>query len=212
MDAKALSISSGKSGKRAETPTHAATGSTPERIAEAAYDLLRTGGVSAFSLRAVAKRANVRLASVQYHFPSLSALAQAIIHLNRRKYFEAYERAAASAETPRDRLTAVIRFNLQDIQSSETRRFFVHFWSLLESIDGYSGDLLAALYAPQFEMLAAHITDLHPELPRSETAIRAQLIGALIEGMFITLPPVGGGAATQRQALDLCLSIADGTY
>lgn len=215
MEVKDLSVAAELSRKAPATATRGQSG-TAERIAQAAFDLLRTGGVSGFSLRSVAKLANVRLGSVQYHFPSLRELAQAIIQLNRRKYGEEYQRAAAGASTPRDRLTAVIRFNLRDIQSSDTRRFFVHFWSFLESIDGYSGDLLAALYAPQFEMLAAHVAELHPDLPQTEANSRAQLIGALIEGIFITLPTVdsrgNAPAVSEERALDLCLAIADGTH
>lgn len=188
---------------------------TADTIAEAAYDLLMTGGVNAFSLRAVAKRAKLRLASVQYHYPSLRSLAEAIIALNRKRYREAYERVAAPPRAAaRDRLRSVIEYNLQDIQSSDTRRFFVHFWSLLESIDGYSGDLLAELYEAQFEMLAERISEVHPGVTSVEARTRAELIGALIEGMFITLPRLDSrtrsSGLTHSQGLDLCLAIADG--
>lgn len=188
---------------------------TAARITQAAYDLLRTEGLSEFSLRGIAKRAGVRLASVQYHFPSLEDLVRDIIALNARKYAEDYERAIGSRDgTPRDRLEAVIAFNLEDIQSRETRRFFIHLWSLLESLDGFSGSLLAELYAAQFALLSERVEELHPRLDPDEARRRAELIAALIEGMFITLPHTGdsrsGFDIVQRRAVRLCMAIADG--
>ena len=66
---------------------------TAARIVEAAYQLLRTGSLSDYSMRAIAKRAGVRLASVQYHFPTMEHVVRAIVTLNARKYADGYERA-----------------------------------------------------------------------------------------------------------------------
>ena len=189
---------------------------TAARIIEAAYDLLRTGSLTEFSMRGIAKRANVRLASVQYYFPATEDLVRAVIDLNARKYAEEYQRAIGSrGGSARERLEAVIAFNLEDIQSSATRRFFINLWPLLESLDGFSGSLLAELYSHQFALLGERLKELHPKLDDSEARYRAELIAALIEGMFITLPQTETGhdfELVQQRAVRLCMAIADGRY
>lgn len=42
---------------------------TADKIVEAAYPLLQTGGAAEWSLRNVADRAGIRLANLQYYFP-----------------------------------------------------------------------------------------------------------------------------------------------
>jgi AcrR family transcriptional regulator len=189
---------------------------TAARIVEAAYRLLRTQGLGEFSMRRVAKEANVRLAGVQYYFPAMQDLVREIIALNARLYSDAYHRAvAAHGRDARGRLEAIIAFNLDDIQDIETRGFFIHLWSLLETLDGFSGSLLAELYEAQFALLRERIVDLHPRINASEAQRRAELVAALIEGMFITLPKTGADSGFDRvkeSAMQLCLAIADGDY
>lgn len=202
-------------GNRRRTATRKGGRETAARIVEAAHDLLRTDGLSAFSMRGIAKRADVRLASVQYHFPTMEHLVRALIALNTRRYTEDYRRAVESRSgSPRERLEAVIAFNLEDIQESDTRRFFIHLWPLLESLDGFSGSLLIELYSAQFALLSERISDLHPDLAPAEAKRRAELIAALIEGMFITLPPTKETRRDldilQKRAIRLCMAIADG--
>ncbi len=213
----------GFSGRGPETGTARRTAvrqggrETAARIVEAAYDLLRTGGLTEFSLRGIAKRANVRLASVQYYFPTMEHVVREIIALNARKYADQYRRAIGmKAGSARERLEAVIAFNLEDIQTPETRRFFIHLWPLLESLDGFSGSLLAELYSHQFALLSERVKDLHPRLDDAEAKRRSELIAALIEGMFITLPQAGDDSPdfelVQKRAVRLCMAIADGKY
>ena len=189
---------------------------TAARIVEAAYQLLRTEGRGEFSMRRVARQADVRLASVQYYFPAMPDLVRAIIALNARLYTDAYRLAVStSGGDARARLEAVLAFNLDDIQQVETRRLFIHLWSLLESLDGFSGSLLAELYQPQFTLLSERILDLHPGIDRAEAQRRAELVAALIEGMFITLPKTEAACGFDRvkdSAMRLCLAIADGDY
>lgn len=189
---------------------------TSSRIVEAAYRLLRTGPLTSFSLRATARAANVRLAGVQYYFPSMADLVRGIIALNARLYADAYREAVARAETPRARFEAVIRFNLRDIQQTDTRRFFVQLWALMESLDGFSGSLLNELYAAQVALLGERIAELHPRIDEREARRRAELVAALIEGMFITLPEAGERPdafdARRETILRLCSALADGRY
>lgn len=188
---------------------------TAARIVAAAYELLRSERFSAFSMRGIAKRAEVRLASVQYHFPTMEDLIRALIALNTRRYTDAYRTAVENrGDSARERLEAVIAFNLEDIQKSDTRRFFIRLWPLLESLDDFSGSLLTELYSAQFALLSERIRDAHPEIVPAEAKRRAELVAALIEGMFITLPPTKETRPQRnilrKRAIRLCMAIADG--
>ncbi|WP_136163063.1 TetR/AcrR family transcriptional regulator [Sphingomonas flavalba] len=199
----------------AERATTGRTGNaTARRIVEAALETLSVAGIRDFTMRGIAKRAGVRLSGVQYYFPTMEALVLALIDHVVQRYRDAYAAALTGETDAAARLKAVIAFNLSDIAREDTRRLFVNLWPLLETQADYSGSLTLKLYAPQFALLGERILDLRPGIGADEARRRAELISAVIEGLFVTLPPTaessGDIAHLQDRVIALCLAIATG--
>lgn len=188
---------------------------TAARLVEAAYELLETENLDRFSMRSVAQRAGVSLANLQYYFPTRADLARALFFYIGAHYEAAYaECTAAAPESPLERLRAILRFNMQDITTRPTRRFFLQFWALVGSMDDFSGKYLGDLYAIDIEQLSEHIRPLQPNAAPEVIARRATLIAAMTEGLTVVLGEVREGdpgyEALGDSAIDLMVRIATG--
>jgi AcrR family transcriptional regulator len=160
---------------------------TAQRVIDAARALLTEEGCSEFSMRNIAARASMRLSNVQYYFPTRDDLIRALFIDADARYRSAYaEVMRASAATDRAaRFEAVIDFNLSDIIQPRTRRFFLQFWALLNSLDRESDGLLNDLYAIDIQQLSERIAELTPRARAAEVRRRATLLAALIEGLMV---------------------------
>lgn len=187
---------------------------TAQRIVQAAQDSLSGDGIRDFTMRGIAKRAELRLANVQYYFPTMNDLILALIDFIVERYREAYAQIAKDELAPRDHLRMIVELNLEDITNISTRRLFINLWPLLETESDFTGDLTHKLYSVQFDLLKQRILAIHPSLPTEEAVRRAKVISALIEGLFVTLPPTRESQDSitdiRGRVLDLCLKIADG--
>lgn len=67
----------------------AARTDTRERLLEAAEALMRRGGYHGFSTRDVAAAVGIKAASAHYHFPTKTALGEAVIERYQSRFFEA---------------------------------------------------------------------------------------------------------------------------
>jgi AcrR family transcriptional regulator len=163
-----------------------ATNETAGRIVLAARELLMNEGYAQFSMRNVAARAEVHLANVQYYFKTRDDLVQALLADTGARYRLAYEQLRASAPTDRTaRFQAIVDFNLKDVSTSETRRYFIQLWALLTTIDGHSGSLMSDLYAIDIHQLSECIAELVPDTDAAEVRRRASVLAAMIEGMVV---------------------------
>jgi len=186
---------------------------TAARLVEAAYELLESENLDRFSMRNVAKHADVSLANLQYYYPTRTDLAKALCFYVEAHYEAAYAACTAAAPaSPLERLKAVLRFNMQDITTRRTRRFFIQFWALLGSMDNFSGRYLGDLYAIDIKQLSEHIRPLLPDAPAEDIARRAALIAALTEGLTVVLGKLKPGdpafAAVLESAFELMIAIA----
>jgi AcrR family transcriptional regulator len=167
------------SGRRAGNDTAA-------RIVLAARELLMTEGYAQFSMRNVAARAGLHLANVQYYYKTREDLVKALLDDTGERYRSSYEELRAKAPTDREaRFKAVVEFNLKDIATSETRRYFIQLWALLTEIDGRVGHLMNDLYAIDIQQLSDCIADLVPDTDAAEVRRRASILAAMIEGMVV---------------------------
>ena len=192
-------------GVRQGTATRRGGRRTAARLLQAAQEMLGQDNFERFSLRAVADRAGVSLANLQYYYPKREDLARALCSEVGERYRNSYVDCLACApEDPLQRLVAVLRFNLVDIRQRATRRFFIQLWALLGSIDDFEGAYLRELYRIDVDQLTEHLapvagTDSLPEQRR-----RATLIAALIEGLMLVQdcePDEAASAALIEQAL-----------
>jgi len=171
--------------KRAATGRRAGN-DTAARIVLAARDLLMTEGYAQFSMRNVAARAGLHLANVQYYYKTREDLVEALLDDTGERYRSSYEELRAKAPTDREaRFKAVVEFNLKDIATSETRRYFIQLWALLTEIDGRAGHLMNDLYAIDIQQLSDCIADLVPDTDAAEVRRRASILAAMIEGMVV---------------------------
>ncbi len=159
---------------------------TAARIVESAREVLMREGYASFSMRNVAAQAGLHLANLQYYFPTRDALIRAILDDTGARYREAYRQLRAS--NPHDRVArfrAIVEFNLRDIATATTRRFFIQLWALLSTLDGDDGELMNQLYEIDIEQLGECIAELVPSAELAEVRRRASLLAAMIEGLVV---------------------------
>jgi AcrR family transcriptional regulator len=203
-----------QAGVRQGTATRRSGRRTAGRLLQAAQELLEQDNFERFSLRAVADRAGVSLANLQYYYPKREDLARALCSEVGNRYRQSYDEClAASPADPLPRLVAVLRFNLADIRQRKTRRFFIQLWALLGSIDDFEGAYLRELYRIDVDQLTEHLAPVAGTDEPAELRRRATLIAALIEGLLLVQdcePDETASAVLIEQALETALRIAHG--
>lgn len=192
---------SGHSGAKRGTATRQAGKATAARLVGAARDMLTSENFERFSLRAVADRAGVSLANLQYYFPRREDLARALYLDVGERYRDAYAACLATApDAPLPRLEAILRWNLEDIARPATQQFFIQLWTLLGTLDDFEGVYIRELYAIDITQLSEHIRALEPAPDNREARRRATLIAALIEGLMLLVRDTDD-APDQKKAL-----------
>jgi len=159
---------------------------TANKIIQTCYDLLSSGSYKDFSMRGVAKKANMRLANVQYYFPTKKDLINALIKHVNALYHEQYEPLSTDENiNPKVAFQKMIDINLDEAFNQKTRHLFIQLWPLVSEADDDSGELLANLYHYQIKSIAASVQRLCPEISFKESLIRAEAIASLIEGLIV---------------------------
>ena len=79
---------------------------TTEKLLDAAEFRMRRGGYNAVSFRDLASDTNIKSSSVHYHYPRKEDLGVALVARYSERVFERLAKAAAKAETPREKLMA----------------------------------------------------------------------------------------------------------
>lgn len=159
---------------------------TYKKILKCAYELIASGSYQSFSMRNVAKNAELRLANVQYYFPTKESLIKALIEHVRIMYDEQYAQLLDSHSGDAvDTFHRMIDFCLNDVFEKKTRHLFIQLWTLLSEADGDSGEFLANLYSFQIESIAKIVRQLCPEISNRESIIRGEAIASMIEGLIV---------------------------
>lgn len=182
---------------------------TAQRIVTAARDLLMNEGYASFSMRNVATRAGLHLANVQYYYKTREDLVRALLDDTGARYRASYDSLRAAA--PEDRVArfkAIVEFNLKDIATDATRRYFIQLWALLTEIDGRAGHLMNDLYAIDIQQLSECIADLEPGTDPGEVRRRASLLAAMIEGMVVVRGAHSRNAAELKKLMARAHAVA----
>lgn len=209
MDNQSQLQTRGQGGTKRGTAIRRSGRITAQRLVHTARDMLTTENLERFTMRAVADRAGVGLANLQYYFPTRKDLARALYLDVGERYEAAYAACLASApEEPLARLTAVLRWNMEDISQRSTQRFFIQLWALLGSLDDFEGDYIRELYAIDIGQLSAHIRALRPELSAIEIRQRATLIAALTEGLLLLIRDTDNDTGRRQALLEACVQAA----
>jgi AcrR family transcriptional regulator len=159
---------------------------TAQRIMDVARTVLMNKGYAQFSMRNVAAEAGMRLANVQYYFPTRSDLVRALMQDTQERYEASYRECLLKAPPDRhERFKAFLEFNLCDVANPETRRFITQMWALLDTLEAESGQLLNEFYEMDIAALSERVAEVDPNCPAAEVRRRATLLAAMIEGLVI---------------------------
>jgi AcrR family transcriptional regulator len=177
-----------------------------EKILDAAVGILTERGYGEFGLRTVAAASAMRLSHVQYYFPTVDGLLDALV-----------ERVLADADArvqalPAGDVSALLTMLLDEQEMDAPCRLVWELWSLAGRHEGANAALLA-FYDGYITRMVEAIACSCPALPSDQRRDRAALIVALVEGMSVLrglgrspiLAPHGrmGTVAAARAILDI---------
>lgn len=155
-------------------------------IIKVAGAILAREGAGGLSLRSVANEVGIKLASLQYYFPTFASLIEALVDDIASRHADGLNSITkAPGLSAKGRLEAVLRWLAVDApDEAEDARLEVQFWALAHVND----DARAALFR-YHGLYIDYLTDLienaFPDLPPKETRARAISIASLLEGSIL---------------------------
>ena len=156
----------------------------PERILDAVLRLLSQRGISAVSMRAVAREAGVSLGLVNYYYEDKTSLIRAALHRIEEQDIAMVE--ADLALEPEDRLRAALkRVADPEFLTTEYLSLRLQLWSLAQAHEDFE-QINTEAQKRYRAGLAALIRAARPELSRSECNKRAADIDVVQNGLWLT--------------------------
>ncbi|MEM1435299.1 MAG: hypothetical protein AAGG11_14665 [Pseudomonadota bacterium] len=158
-------------------------------LLDCARQILLSEGARALTLRGIATAVGLKLASIQYYFPTHAALITALVEDRLEQQQAAIQRlSATTVGDARQTLDAVLRFwTLDSDDTADDSRLDVQFWALAET-DGTAKHALNRYHELYVTFLAELIRSALGITRRRATA-RAVAIASLLEGsvLFVDL-------------------------
>ena len=168
---------------KARTGVYATGKERVVQILETALDILITEGMSAVTLREIARRMGIRVGAIQHYYSAREDLILDVLEgvLNSYEdFFEGFRKP--SPAPPEERLRAFICAILDDIQTPKTTRLFLELWALA-SHDIAVARMLDAIYIRSRYLVTRMIGEINPALdPRTRESL-ALFLTASLEGM-----------------------------
>ena len=154
-------------------------------ILDAAKSILIKEGYSKFSLRYTAERSGVRLATLQYYFPTKELLFRAAFEdamdTERSRINRLMTRAGTSPESIlKARISGHYKANLHD----ETASFFCLLWARARR-DAFAAELMDEFYDRNIGIVADLIEKANAAITKPEAKRRASFVIATLEGMMV---------------------------
>lgn len=163
-----------------------------DRVAEilhAARQTLINDGYAEFSLRKIASRIGIRLASLQYHFRTKEELLRALLAETSARYEERLVPILANPQlTPRSRFLKAIDWLVAYNRQEDNARFFSQLWALATH-DAYAAAIVDEMYTGYRHVLAELIQALNPSLKPEVREQRAGLLAGMIDGASFFVGP-----------------------
>ncbi len=176
-----LSVRAGKHAKGRRRATH---------ILERATQVLMRDGYGKFSLRRVARAAEVTLGNLQYYFPSKSDLVEAMLVHVITGYVDEFNRLMDEVEGgPEEQLTAVLSHVIRDLNTPRTTVLFPELWSMANH-EPAVGSYVEDMYETYRRIVAGLIPRINPRLGPDQIRLLTIFITSSIEGHT---PFVGNG-------------------
>jgi AcrR family transcriptional regulator len=160
----------------------------PARRAEivaAARQLVAMEGAGALSLRLVASSVGIKLASLQYHFPTRAELITALVEDMLARHVEAINHLREkSRKDPEKTLDIVLRwYTIDSSNDRENNQLEVQFWALAQ-IDETARSALTDYHNLYVAFLAELIQDA-VSVSTNQATERAISIASLLEGSIL---------------------------
>ena len=154
-------------------------------ILAAAQDIIVGEGYSKFSLRHAAEKSGIRLATLQYYFPTKEHLFRAVFEAALNEEGERIRLLIKRARgSPRDVLRARITGHFQANLRDETAGFFYQLWARAR-LDEFAAELVDEFYARNIQVVAHMIRADNAALSANEAKRRATVAMAVLEGMML---------------------------
>lgn len=168
------------SGIRGPRPAHTATAC---EILDAAVALVEEVGAENFSARKVAERSGLKLASVQYYFPTRAALVRAMIEYWIDDYHDRLiTKLTGQSADPAAAMREYLDFLMAESLALRGRAFWNYVWSLADLDADVSAALtqFMTLYRSLFALL---IRRVNSALSEREALRLAAALSSMIDGI-----------------------------
>lgn len=182
-------------------------GDRHEQILEAVLRVLARDGISALSIRAVARDAGVAAGLVGYYYEDKATLIRAALHRMGEQDLALLD--PDPALSPEDQAREVIRRVARpEFLTTEYLSLRLHLWSLAQAHEDFEAINTRAQAAYRAK-LAALIKAARPALGRAECARRAADVDVVQNGLWLTAL-LGLDAASVKRSVARCEEIALG--
>jgi len=159
----------------------------PNKVLTAAIEVLSRDGYAHFSMRKIAQKAGVRLATVQHYFPTKKILLKAAIKEVVDEFDAEMDEVLVQAnKSPEERFRLVAKLHFSTCVDPFTAGFFIALWALSVH-DEDAKFLLDETYQLAHDRFCRTIIQLNDQLPKKIVAQRASMILTLFEGANITM-------------------------
>ena len=160
-------------------------GSRKDQIIDVARELMIDEGLSAVTMRRVARESGISPGNLHYHFSNYELMLGALLDAVLEPYLIKFETLKAESQgNPVTALTAVLEYVLDDLASKKTAMFFPELW-VLANRDDKAEQQMGKLYDTYMGVLIGLINDIRPDLSKKRTKEIALYICASIEGQTV---------------------------
>jgi AcrR family transcriptional regulator len=160
-------------------------GTRKDQIIEVARKLMIDEGLSAVTMRRVARESGISPGNLHYHFSNYGLMLGALLDAVLEPYLIKFEALKAESQgNPVTALTAVLEYVLDDLGNKETTTFFPELWVLANRNDK-AEQQMGKLYDTYMGVLIGLIKNIRPDLNKKRTKEIALFICASIEGQTV---------------------------
>lgn len=160
-----------------------------EEILSAAVELLVRDGYAAFSLRQVAKVVGVRLATLQYYFPTRESLLSAAITRSLHGWRMGYSQIADDTTiSAAEKLRRILQRNLDYVIDEPAAGLLFEAFAMAKH-ESFAAGLLSKSYVTYRKMFVALFIELRPDLQGCDAMAIATVAASHTEGVMIFATP-----------------------
>ncbi len=156
-----------------------------DKILETAKNIVLTEGIAGLSTRRVSDTLGISVGNLAYYFPTKDSLLQAMIESVIEGYDE--ELRHELEDFPNDsvgRLTAFLKYMIDDAKKPEVHGFFYQFWGL----SMYNEEAAATrtqMYVHFRDQLVGLLREVHPAITKVQVENMAFGILTFLEGLHV---------------------------